>query len=156
MARQLPPTLSSGSIVAGDFSDKLRYFAMIIGVAMLGVFLTLAPEWFFGPTWFYFHNRGNPIPPGGLGMGLALLFLSTTQAIALWRNKFRWFAALLNLSGSVFWVAGFILGWEGLLGHKGLIEAPLMMLLAMHKFVIAATVRVDYRELAKAEEASAA
>jgi hypothetical protein len=45
------------------------------------------------------------------------------------------------LTGFVFWTSGLLLGAEGLLGHQGLMEAPFMLFVGAHKFVISTGLR---------------
>lgn len=115
------------------------YWAFTIWTTLLGVFLTMAPEAWFGPSWFYFKI----IPHGGLGMGVCLTILSAIQAVALWREMgARVLSVLFFLNGFVYWTAGIILGSEGFLGHQGLMEAPFMLWVGAQAFAHSSSLSV--------------
>ena len=122
---------------APPIEDKSGFVALAGWIVALGIFLMAAPRDWYGPSWFYFTHHGAPLlPEGGMGMGLCLAGIGALQLLMLWRNTTRYLPVLFFLSGFVFWTSGIILGAEGLVGHQGLIEAPLMMALGAHKFVV--------------------
>jgi hypothetical protein len=102
-----------------------------IWTMLLGVFFMGSPKWFCGPSWSYFPQ----LPHNSFGMGLCLTVLSVTHAAArLRRSSNHIVSIVLFLKGFVFWTAGITLGAEGLLGHQGLMEAPLMMWIGAEAF----------------------
>lgn len=115
-------------------NDSSIYWSFAVFTAILGVFLILAPTWFFGPSWRYFDY----IPHNGKPMGAVCLMLGAAQAGVLWkfgRKKYRRpLSILFFLSGFMYWTAGMILGAEGLAGHQGLMEAPFMMFAGGYHF----------------------
>lgn len=117
--------------------SKSGYAILAIWVTILGLFLIAAPDNWYGPSWSYFYTHNEPIvPAGGMGMGVALTSLGTLQLLAIWAERWRLVSLLLFLSGFVFMTAGLLLGAEGLFGHQGLMEAPFMLFVAVHKLVI--------------------
>ena len=98
------------------------YWSYTLWSGVLGVFMILAPEDFYGPSWHYFSE----VPHDGTGMGICLVSLSALVLIVLWRRGGdRMLATLLFLLGFVYWTSGLILGAEGLASHEGLMPAPL-------------------------------
>lgn len=117
--------------------SRSGYAVLAVWVTILGVFLMAAPDDWYGPSWSYFSREGEFIvPAGGFGMGTALTLLGVLQILAVWAGRWRMLSLLLGLSGFVFMTAGLLLGAEGLFGHQGLMEAPFMLFLAVHKLVI--------------------
>jgi hypothetical protein len=133
--------------------DSRAGYAVLAGwVIILGTFLMVAPDNWYGPTWWYFAQQGEMIiPAGGFGMGLCLLSLGVLQALTLWRRAYRTLSILLFLSGFVFWTSGLLLGAEGLVGHQGLMETPFMLFVGVHKFVMSVNLRskTQHQELPK-------
>jgi len=128
--------------------SRSSYGVLVAWVTALGLFLILAPDDWYGPSWSYFFTHGQPIvPEGGWGMGLTLLILGTTQAVALWFSAYRVLAGLFLASGFVFWTAGLLLGAEGLFGHQGLMESPFMLFVGAHKFVMGVNLATRPRRL---------
>jgi hypothetical protein len=123
------------------------YYLVLAGwVVALGVFLIMAPADWFGPSWAYFANHGQIIiPAGGFGMGLCLSLLGTLQLLALWCNAYLKLSFLFFLVGFVFWASGLLLGAEGILGHQGLIESPLMLFIGIHKIVASVNLHRQFR-----------
>jgi hypothetical protein len=126
----------------------LVFASFAAAVIWLGVVMMLGPACWFGPSWHYFTEHGAPIlPAGGFGMGLCLTLLGALQLLAVWlRAGPLTLGILFFLSGFTFWTAGIILGAEGLLGHQGLMEAPLMILIGAFKFVHCAVMVVQDRK----------
>lgn len=120
--------------------SKFGYVVVALWITVLGILLMVAPNDWYGPSWSYFSQHGEPIiPAGGFGMGLCCAGLGTLQLVALWRNAYRVLMLLFFLGGFVLWTAGLLLGVEGLAGHQGLMEAPFMMTVGVHKFVVSAS-----------------
>lgn len=116
-------------------------------VISLGVFYLLSPSDWYGPSWSYFYNHGLPIlPAGGFGLGCCLTVSGVLQLIAVWRNNSRWLPALFFVSGFCFFMAGFLLGAEGLAGHHGLQEAPLLLVFGIVKFITMSNIMVERRK----------
>lgn len=116
-----PLTIDTGTV----------YWSYTLWTIALGVLLMASPPDWFGPSWSYFSQ----LPHNGFGMGLCLTLLSLIQAAALWQHaRERTLAVMFLLNGFVYWMAGSILGAEGLLGHKGLWEAPFMMWIGAQAF----------------------
>jgi hypothetical protein len=125
-------------LAGGLIVDEPVYWSFTLWTTLLGIFLALAPQSWYGPSWSYFHM----IPSNGFGMGLCLIALSALQVIALWRDKgTRIQSILLFLMGFVYWTAGIILGAEGLLGHQGLMESPFILVFGAHAFALSAAIR---------------
>lgn len=117
------------------------YRTFAIWTTLLGTVLILAPNNWYGPSWSYFPW----LPHNGFGMGLCCILLGSLQLIALWRNASKRLLSLLFfLSGFVFWTAGILLGAEGLIGQKGLMEAPFMLYVGAHKFSHSAALMDSY------------
>jgi hypothetical protein len=117
-------------IKSKDLNESaLRWYAyttprgMAIFLILVGLLLVFAPDYWFGPTWWYFQD----IPHGGFGIGLTCLGLGSTLSIAVWRKSKRFKALILFLAGIAFWVAAFVLAAQGMLGRTGLMESPFMM-----------------------------
>lgn len=114
---------------------------------MLGLFLILAPDWFYGPSWSYFTD----IPHNGLGLGICLIAIGIAELITLEYGRRigviqrKVLTILFFLGGFVFWTAGIILGAEGLSGHQGLMEAPFMLYVGAHKIAYSASMLTSYR-----------
>jgi hypothetical protein len=114
------------------------YWTFAFLMVALGVVLMCAPRNWFGPSWHYFTE----FPSDGFWMGLCCTMLGGWQALTLWHSKQRNMLAarllslLFFLGGFVLWTAGVMLATAGLLGHQGLMEAPFMMIVGGHKFVI--------------------
>lgn len=109
---------------------------------VLGCALMASPQWWYGPSWSYFQE----LPHNGFGMGLCLSVLSGVQALALWLHmSVRVLSLLFFLNGFVYWVAGIILGAEGLIGHQGLIESFFMFWAGGQGFSHSAALRVQAR-----------
>lgn len=103
----------------------------------------MSPVWFYGPSWSYFHS----LPHNGFGMGCCLLGVGLSQLLALYKDSSaRVLSFLFFLSAFVFWTAGLILGAEGVLGHQGLMEAPLLLYIASHKLGISAELYAHHRK----------
>lgn len=123
---------------------RSMYLSFATVIIALGSWFILSPQWFYGPSWSYFHRY---IPTNGLGLGLCLVLLAGLQILAIRRAMpATVLAILLFLSAFVFWVAGVILGAEGLMGHQGLQEAPLMIVIAIHKGAHSAHLWARYRK----------
>jgi hypothetical protein len=117
--------------------SKSGYAVLAVWVTVLGIFLMAAPDDWYGPSWSYFAHEGELIvPAGGFGMGMALSTLGVLQMVAVGGERWRVLSLLFGLSGFVFMTAGLLLGAEGLFGHQGLMEAPFMLFVAVHKLVI--------------------
>jgi hypothetical protein len=113
------------------------YLSFSGGVVALGVFFVAAPQDWYGPSWSFFRQ----IPHNGFGMGLCCIGLGSLQILAVLLNaKPTVMAVLLYLAGFVFFTAGTMLGAEGLLGHQGLIPAPLLLFIAVHKYALGANI----------------
>jgi hypothetical protein len=124
--------------------DDSSYRTLATWTVLLGVFLMIAPNDYFGPSWAYFAA----LPHNGFGMGLCLTILAVLQLIDLWRHdkqRLRLLSHLFFLTGFVYWTAGITLGAEGILGHGGLMEAPFMMMVGAHNFVHSARIMGIYR-----------
>lgn len=118
------------------------YWSYALWTIILGAAQMLAPNWWYGPSWSYFPQ----LPHNGFGMGLCCSILGAILAIALRLNaNARILSILFFLVGFVYWTAGVILGAEGLLGRKGLIEALYMMPQGAIAFTLAATLMTYYR-----------
>lgn len=119
------------------------YWSFAVWAVVLGVVLMAAPEDWFGPSWSYFKL----LPHNGFWMGVICTALGTIQLALLVRGQVAYLAlgALFFLSGFVFWMAGVLLGAEGLMGHHGLMEAPFMMYVGVHKFTHSAALVNEHR-----------
>lgn len=118
-------------------ANRLGYVGHAATIIVLGVFYMLSPAQWYGPSWSYFYTHGVPvIAAGGFGLGVCLTGLGLLQLMALWRDCARTLAALFFLSGFTFLTAGFILGAEGLIGHHGLQEAPLLIVIGLFKLLV--------------------
>lgn len=119
------------------------YWSYSAGTATLGVVLMLAPEDWYGPTWSYFSQ----LPHNGLGMGGCCFLLGGLQVVALLRNATaRTLSVLFFLSGFTYWTAGVILGAEGLLGHRGLMEVPFVIAVAGQSLALSISLMAHYRK----------
>jgi len=114
------------------------YWTFSFLMVALGAVLMAAPRNWFGPSWHYFTE----FPSDGFWMGVCCTMLGAWQSLVLWRSRQngalarRWLSLLFFLGGFVLWTAGVMLAAAGLLGHQGLMEAPFMMIVGGHKFVI--------------------
>lgn len=121
---------------AAPIPHKSSYLGHAATIIILGVFYMCSPPSWYGPSWAYFHNHGVPIiQAGGFGLGVCLIGIGLAQLVTLWRDASRVLPALFFLSGFVFWVAGSILAAEGVIGHLGLQEAPLLLVIGAFKFI---------------------
>lgn len=133
------PAKSSGK---SDNPFRTVYWSYGGWTAMLGVFLMSAPPDWFGPSWNYFPE----LPHNGFGMGLSCTTLAALLLFALWQNANEAvLSVLLFACGFVYWMGGILLGAEGLLGHQGLIEAPLMLIIGGQAHVHSAVLFSRYR-----------
>lgn len=115
---------------------KSSFLGHATTIIVLGTFYMCSPPSWYGPSWSYFYHHGVPlIQPGGFGLGVCLAGIGIAQLITLWRDAARILPVLFFLSGFVFWVAGSILAAEGVLGHLGLQEAPLLLVIGAFKFI---------------------
>lgn len=117
-------------------------FAQI--TVLLGIVFLLAPQSWFGPSWSYFSFI---LPHNGFGIGSCCVGLGGLLMVALWRRggaRILWI--LLFLNGFVYWTSGIILGAEGLLGHQGLMEAPLFMAIGAHAYAHSVRLRMYSRQ----------
>lgn len=86
-------------------------------------------------------------------MGVCLMILSSWQLIALRRNvSAKTLSVLFFFGGFVFWTAGIILLMEGLRGHQGLQEAPLMLSIGGFKYAYSSSLWVHARQSRIREE----
>jgi hypothetical protein len=117
-------------------------FAVLAGwITVLGIFLMAAPDGWYGPSWSYFAQHNEPIvPAGGFGMGVCCVAIGAVQLLSIWRSRWRWVSLFFFLSGFVLMTSGLLLFAEGFLGHRGLMEAPFMCTLAVHKVVISVNI----------------
>lgn len=107
------------------------YWSFAVWTIALGVALMCAPPWWFGPSWSYFPQ----LPHNGFGMGLCCSILGGLLVISLRLNaNAKTLSGLFFLLGFVYWTAGTILGAEGILGHRGLMEMPFMLYVGAHAF----------------------
>lgn len=107
------------------------YWSFAAWTVGLGLFLVVAPDDWYGPTWSY----SDILPHNGFYMGWTCLSLGVSQLWALWKGySAKVLSILFFLSGFVFWTAGISLAAEGLAGHTGLMEAPFMLYVGAHKF----------------------
>jgi hypothetical protein len=119
------------------------YWSFTLWTLVFGIFLVLSPQSWFGPSWSYFAAME---PHNGKGMGVCLTVLSLMAIAALLRQaRSNTLSILFFLNGFVYWMSGTILGAEGLLGHQGLMEAPLMLCMGAQAFALAASLRVYNR-----------
>jgi hypothetical protein len=125
---------------------RTSYLLLISWIIALGVFLLVAPEDWFGPSWSYFRDHKLlPLAPAGLGLGSALLTLAVFQLIAMWYRRDHLLVQLFFMAGFTLWSSGVIIFFEGILGHGGLMEAPFMLYCAVHKFVAGSQLSVKLR-----------
>lgn len=120
------------------------YWSFTLWSYCIGLILIAAPNYWFGPSWSYFHR----IPHNGVWMGIVLVSLAALQTIVLLRPSRKqnsWLSFLLFLNGFVYWTAGIILGTEGLLGHQGLMESPFMLYAGAHLFTHSAALLAQDR-----------
>lgn len=123
-------------------TSKSGFAVLATWITGLGLFFALSPHDWFGPSWSYFYTHGQPIiPAGGLGLGVCLTGIGTAQLLAIWRERFLLLSRLFFLSGFVLNTAGGLLFMEGLQGHQGLMEGPLLISFAIHKIVISVSLR---------------
>lgn len=113
---------------------------------VIGLFLiaasTWAPDW-FGPSWHYFPQ----LPHNGTGMGICCVALGILQHLALWKYPTaQLLSTLFGVSAFVYWMSGCILAAEGLLGGQGLMEAPFMLVIAMHLLIHSGSLMMYHRE----------
>lgn len=128
-------------------ADKSSYLAHAWTIITLGVFYMASPNDWYGPSWSYFAHHGQfVIPAGGFGLGVCLAGIGAAQLLLVWRNIERFLPLTFFLSGFVFWAAGFLLGAEGLLGHRGLQEAPLFITIGAFKFIVMSVLIANRRE----------
>jgi hypothetical protein len=133
-------TRSRVSRIPMTISAEPIYRSFTTWTIVLGIFLMLAPDNWFGPSWSYFSQME---PHNGTGMGLCFIVLGSLQGVVLRRHAdARVLSILFFLNGFVCWTAGIILGAEGLFGHQGLMEAPFMLYVGVHAFALSAAVRV--------------
>lgn len=118
------------------------YWSYATWTLLQGVVLMLSPSYWFGPSWSYFPQ----LPHNGFGMGLCCSLLAGVLMGALRFNaSARILSILFFLIGFVYWTAGVILGAEGLLGHKGLMETLFMMPIGAIAFTLSATLSAYHR-----------
>ena len=121
---------------ASPVKNRTSYIAHACTIVILGAFYMLSPADWYGPSWSYFSKHGMPLlPAGGCGLGACLFGIGCAQLFILRRNTNRGLATLFFLSGFTFWMAAFLLGAEGLMGNRGLQEAPLLFVIGAFKFV---------------------
>ncbi|MGV0041997.1 hypothetical protein [Mycobacterium colombiense] len=132
---------------AWPIRNKSSYIAHACTIVVLGAFYILSPQDWYGPSWSYFATHGMPIlPAGGKGLGACLFVNGCAQLFILYRNTSRGLATLFFLSGFTFWMAAFLLGAEGLMGHRGIQEAPLLFVIGAFKFVTMSVLIADRRK----------
>jgi hypothetical protein len=136
-----PPKISPEDFLASVW-DKSLYINFAVLVQVLGLWYVLCPADTYGPTWSYFHQ----LPHKGTGLGICLILLSAGQLTAIANNRPRLTGALLFLSGFVFLTSGLIIFAEGVFGHMGLQEAPLMCIIAGYKFAQSAKLRAQFKQ----------
>jgi hypothetical protein len=118
------------------YTGRITYPVQIGWTLALGILLWVAPDNWYGPTWWYFTSHTVvPLPSGGTGMGIALSALGATQLVSLVKNWDRALAVLFFLAGVTFWTAGIIFFTEGIAGHTGLMEAPFMCYCSTQPFI---------------------
>lgn len=120
------------------------YWSFANWTVALGVFLLLAPPWFFGPSWSYFNDALD----NGAWMGTACVIVGLLQIVVLARKPRRYtqLSLLFFCSGFIYWLVGLILLRAGLIGHMGLMEAPFMFYVGAHKFAHSASLWVRRRQ----------
>lgn len=137
-----PPEARSPS----EIKNVLSYYAHAALVIILGAFYLLSPRSWYGPSWSYFYQQGLWIlPAGGIGLGGCLAGIGLFQLLSIRRDCARCLITLFFCSGFAFTMAGALLGAEGLMGHRGLQEAPLLLVLGMFKFIMMSIMQADRR-----------
>lgn len=124
-----------------DHWDKSTYVNFAVLAQLLGLWYILSPNYFYGPSWSYFHQ----LPHNGIGLGICLVLLSAAQLVAIANDRPRLTATLIFLGGFVLLTAGLILFAEGIFGHMGLQEAPPMVVIAGYKFDKSAKLRAQFK-----------
>lgn len=121
------------------------YWNFATWMILLGIFLILAPTYFFGPSWSYFPE----LPHNGFWMGVTCLDLGILQMLVIWKgnSKYRLLGYLIFLGGFVYWTSGLTIIAEGLAGRMGLMEGPFMMYAGSHMFFHSATLLAHARKI---------
>jgi hypothetical protein len=141
----IPLTVTGGGRERGrvSYNSEPVYWSFALWLLVLAMFLIVAPDNFFGPSWHYFHQ----LPQNGFWMGLCCFWLSGFQIITLKRGWGKgMLAVLLFCGGFVFWTSGLLIGAAGILGHQGLMEAPFMMYAGAHNFAHSAVLMYESRK----------
>lgn len=126
---------------------------MVGASLLLGLTLMMMPAEWFGPTWHYYPL----LPHGGSRLGFTIVLMSIVQSYVIYRRGIRALlplGVLMFLAGFVFWTSAFLLGAEGLQGHTGLAEVPLLLWMGVIKFAFSSALITQAKKIKLQQESA--